>query len=164
MHEAGDVFGVDDADDVLGAAGGIVDGDAGVLLVDDAGAGVLDEHVGGEREDSLARGHDFAGGDFVEFEGAVDERLLKLGEHAHAAGGGGDELEFFGRVDCARSGRWARRRRAGRAAAELFSRRTAGRAMDMKTCMGRRRRWRFARRGAGRGTWGRVRRAGRGSR
>ena len=42
VHEAGDVLGVDDADDVLGAGGGVVDGDAGVLLVDDAGGGLLE--------------------------------------------------------------------------------------------------------------------------
>ena len=80
---------------------GVVDGDAGVLLVDDAGAGFLDEHVGGEGEDALARDHDLAGGDLVELDGAVDDGFLILGEHAHAAGGGGDELELFGGVDSA---------------------------------------------------------------
>ena len=99
VHEAGDVFGVDDADDVFGAVGGVVDGDAGVLLFDDAGAGLLDGHVGGEGEDLAARGHDLADGDVVELDGAVDDLFLKDGEQAHAAGGGGDELELFGRVD-----------------------------------------------------------------
>ncbi len=61
VHEAGDVLGVDDADDVVGArASGIVDGDAGVLLFDDAGAGLFERHVGGEREDLAAWGHDLA--------------------------------------------------------------------------------------------------------
>ena len=106
VHEAGDVFGVDEADDLFGAAGGVVDGDAGVLLVDDAGAGFLDEHVGGEREDALARDHDLAGGDLVELDGAVDDGFLIFGEHAHAAGGGGDELELFGGVDSAFLGHW----------------------------------------------------------
>ena len=99
VHEAGDVLGVDDADDVLGAVGGIVDGDAGVLLFDDAGAGVFDGHVGGEGEDFAAGGHDLADGDVVELDGAVDDLFLKGGQQAHAAGGGGDELELFGRVD-----------------------------------------------------------------
>jgi hypothetical protein len=84
---------------VLGAAGFVVDGDAGVLVVDDRGAGGLDEHVAGERDDFLARGHDLADGDFVHFEGAVDEALLKRGQDAHAAGGGGDELELLRRMD-----------------------------------------------------------------
>ena len=53
----------------------------------------------GKREDPLARGHDFADGNIVELDGAVDERLLKAGEQAQAAGGGSDELEFFRRVD-----------------------------------------------------------------
>ncbi len=99
VHEAGDVLGVDDADDVLGAVGGFVDGDAGVLLFDDAGAGLLDGHVGGEGEDLAARGHDLADGDVVELDGAMDDLFLEDGEQAHAAGGGGDELEFFGGVD-----------------------------------------------------------------
>ena len=99
MHEAGDVFGVDDADDVVVAGGGVVDGDAGVLLFDDAGAGLLDGHVGGEGEDLAAGGHDLADGDVVELDGAVDDLFLKDRQQAHAAGGGGDELELFGRVD-----------------------------------------------------------------
>jgi hypothetical protein len=70
-----------------------------VLVVDDAGAGGFNEGVGGERDDLLARGHDLADGGFVELEGAVDEALLKRRQDAHAAGGGGDELELFGRVD-----------------------------------------------------------------
>ena len=99
MHEAGDIFGVGNADDVLGAVGGFVDGDAGVLLFDDAGAGLFDGEVGGEGEDFAARGHDLADGDVVEFDGSVDDLLLKDGEKAHAAGGGGDEFEFFRGVD-----------------------------------------------------------------
>ncbi len=35
----------------------------------------------------------------VELDGAVDDLLLKDGQQAHAAGGGGDELELLGRVD-----------------------------------------------------------------
>ena len=77
MHEAGDVFGVDDADDVLGAGGGIVDGDAGVLLFDDAGGGLLERHVGREGEDLAAGGHDLADSDVVELDGAVDDLFLK---------------------------------------------------------------------------------------
>ena len=84
---------------MVGAAGGIVDGDAGVLLLDDAGAGLLERHVGGEREDLAARRHDLAHGDVVELDGAMDDLFLKDGKQAHAAGGGGDELELFGRVD-----------------------------------------------------------------
>ena len=98
VHEAGDVLGVDDADDAVGVGGGVVDGDAGVLLLDDAGAGVFDGHVGGEREDLAARGHDFAHGDVVELDGAMDDLFLKGGQQAHAARGGGDELQLFGRV------------------------------------------------------------------
>src|SRR5271170_1001446 len=77
VHEAGDVFGVDDADDVLGASEGIVDGDARVLLFDDAGGGLLEGHVGGEGEDLAAGGHDLADGDVVGLDGAVDDLFLK---------------------------------------------------------------------------------------
>ena len=70
-----------------------------MLLLDDAGAGALDGHVGGEGEDLAAGRHDLADGDVVELDGAVDDLFLEGGKEAHAAGGGGDELEFFGRVD-----------------------------------------------------------------
>ena len=92
MHEAGQILGVDNADNVLGAAGFVVDGDAGVLAVNDLGAGFFNEQVGGQGEDFLAGRHDLADGDIVQLEGAVDEGLLKFGQDAHAAGGGGDEL------------------------------------------------------------------------
>jgi hypothetical protein len=45
-----------------------------------------------------------AHGDVVEFDGAVDDLFLEGGQQAHAAGCGGDELEFFGRVDGAFAG------------------------------------------------------------
>ncbi len=108
VHQAGDVLGVDDADDVLRAAGGIVDGDARVLLFDDAGAGLFDGEVGGEREDLAARRHDLADGDVVQLDGAMDDLFLKDGQETHAAGSGGDELDLFGRVD----GAFAVQRRA----------------------------------------------------
>jgi len=98
VHEAGEVFGVNDADDMFGAAGLVVDGDAAVLVIDDAGTGGFNEHVGGERDDFLAGGHNFADRGFVEFQGAMDESLLKWWQNAHAAGGCCDELEFFRRV------------------------------------------------------------------
>ena len=99
VHQARDVLGVDDADDLLGAAGGVEDGNAGVLLLDDARAGLLDGHVGGEREDLAARSHDLADGDVVQLDGAMDDLFLEDGQQAHAAGRGGDELELLGRVD-----------------------------------------------------------------
>ena len=34
----------------------------------------------GQREDSLPRGHDLANGNIVEFDGAMNERLLKTRE------------------------------------------------------------------------------------
>ena len=47
----------------------------------------------------MARGHDLPDGDFIQLEGSVDQGLLKLGQQAHAAGGGGDELELLRGVD-----------------------------------------------------------------
>ncbi len=67
------------------AGGGVVDGNAGVLLFDDAGGGLFDGHVGGKGEDLAARGHDFAHGDVAELDGAVDDLFLKGGEETHAA-------------------------------------------------------------------------------
>src|ERR1035437_7467630 len=98
-HEAGEVFGVDDADDVLGASGFVVDGDAGAHVLDDLCGGRFDGQDGGQGKDLLARGHDLADGHVFQFEGAVDECLLETGENAEAAGGGGDELELLRRVD-----------------------------------------------------------------
>ena len=92
VHEAGDVFRVDNADDVLRAEGGIVDGNAGVLLLNDAGGGLLQRHVDGEREDLAARRHDLANCDVVEFDSAMNNLFLKDGKQAHAAGSGGDEF------------------------------------------------------------------------
>ena len=80
VHEAGDVLRVDDADDVLGTAGGVVDGNAGVLLFDDAGGGLLQRHVGREGEDFAAGRHDLADRDVVELDGAVDDLFLKDGQ------------------------------------------------------------------------------------
>ena len=90
VHEARDVFGIDDADDVVRAGVGIVDGDAGVLLLNDAGGGLLERHIGWEREDVAARGHNLADGDVVELDGAMDDLFLKDGEKSHAARGRGD--------------------------------------------------------------------------
>ena len=97
--QAGEVFGVDDADDVLGAAGLVVDRHAGAHMFDDLGAGRFDRQVRGQRKDLLPRGHDLADGHILQFQGAMDERLLKPGQNAHAPGGCGDELELVGRVD-----------------------------------------------------------------
>ena len=99
VHEAGEVFGVEDADDVLGAALLVVDGDAGVLMVNEAGAGGFNERVAGQGDDLLTRGHDFAYGDLVDFEGAVDDTLLKGRQDAVAPGGRGEEFELFRGVD-----------------------------------------------------------------
>ena len=55
--------------------------------------------VGGQRKNVGARDHDFADGDAVEFDGAVDHLFLKLGNLAELAAGGHDELEFVGRVN-----------------------------------------------------------------
>ena len=84
---------------MLRAAALIVDRDAGVHLADDLGAGRFDGQVRGQGKNLLARGHDLADGHLVQFQGAVDERLLKAGQDAHAAGGGGDQLQLLGRVD-----------------------------------------------------------------
>ncbi len=101
MHEAADVFRVDDADDVFRAELGVVDGDAGVLLFDDAGGCEFHGHVRGKAEDAATRRHDFADGDVVEVNGAVNDLFLEGGKQAAFAGFGGDELEFVGGVELA---------------------------------------------------------------
>ena len=65
----------------------------------DFGACFLKQHVGGQREDLLARGHDLADGHVVEFERAVDQRFLELGQQSHAARGGSDQFELVGGMD-----------------------------------------------------------------
>ena len=126
VHQARDVLGVDDADDLLGAAGGVVDGDAGVLLFDDARAGLLDGHVGGQREDLAARRHDLANGDVVQLDGAMDDLFLEDRQQAHAARGGGDELELLGRVD----GALAAERCAEEAQDQVAAERSSARRRD----------------------------------
>ena len=58
--EAGEVARIHHTDDVLGAAGFVVNRHAGAMLGDDFGAGFFKAHVGWQRKDALARSHDFA--------------------------------------------------------------------------------------------------------
>src|SRR5271170_6523674 len=80
VHQSGDVLGVDDADEILWTMRGLIDGDARVLLLDDAGGGLLERHVGGEGEDLAAGSHNLADCDVVELDGAMDDLFLKDGE------------------------------------------------------------------------------------
>ncbi len=98
-HPAHEVFVVQHAHDMLGAALRVIHGDARVLAFDDAGEGVVEHEVGGQRKNVGTGDHDFPRGDVVEFDGAVDHLLLKLGNLAELAAGGHDELQFVGRVD-----------------------------------------------------------------
>ena len=79
LHPAHQVLGVEHADDGFGTAGGIVNRDAGVLLLDDFGDGFLERHVAGKRKNVRARHHDFAGGDGFQIEGVVEQFLLHSG-------------------------------------------------------------------------------------
>src|ERR1035437_5073647 len=90
-HEAGEVFGVDDADDVLGASGFVVDGDAGAHVLDDLCGGRFDGQDGGQGKDLLARGHDLADGHVFQFEGAEDEGGRVFKEADGGAGQGHEE-------------------------------------------------------------------------
>jgi hypothetical protein len=141
------------------AAGGVVDGDAGVLLLDDAGAGLLDEHVGGEREDFAAGGHDLAHGDVVELDGAMDDLFLNSGSMPMRRAAVAMSLSSSGEWTAPSRERGAEE--AGGRERGAFMRRTAGRVMRMKTSMGpataramRSARWRAR-------DLGRARRAGR---
>ena len=92
---------------MLGAALRIVDRDAGVLAFDHAGQGFVEREVAGQGKNVRAGDHDFAHGNAVEFDGAVDHLFLELGDLAELAAGGDDELEFVGRVDGAAAARVA---------------------------------------------------------
>ena len=59
-HPAHQVFVIEHADDVLGAALRIVDRDARVLAFDHAGQGFVELQVGGQRKNVGAGDHDFA--------------------------------------------------------------------------------------------------------
>ena len=98
-HPAHEVFVVEHADNVLRAALRIVDRNARVLAFDHACQSLVELQVGGQRKNVGTRHHDFAHGDAVEFDGAVDHLFLKLGNLAELAAGGDDEFEFVGRVD-----------------------------------------------------------------
>src|SRR5580693_7752832 len=100
-YPADQLFVIEDADDVLGAALRVVDGDARVLAFDHAVEGLVKREVGGEGKNIGAGDHDFADGDAVEFDGVVDHFFLRLGDLAELAAGGNDELEFVGGVDSA---------------------------------------------------------------
>jgi len=69
-----------------------------VLEIDDARGCLFYRHVCGQRENLLTRRHDLADGYVVELKGAMDEGFLKTRQDACAAGGGGNELELFGRM------------------------------------------------------------------
>ena len=68
-------------------------------MLDDLRAGFFDRHVGGQRKDSLARGHDLANRNVVEFDCAMNERFLKAREETEPPRSRCDQLEFFGRVN-----------------------------------------------------------------
>src|SRR6202007_1827262 len=84
VHESGDVFRVDDADDVIWSAHRVIYRDARMQFFHDARAGCFDQHVGREREDALPGCHDLARWNLIDFDGAVYERFLKLWQHADA--------------------------------------------------------------------------------
>src|SRR5580700_11659499 len=98
-HPAHEVFVVEHADNVFGAALRIIDRDARVLAFNHAGQGFIELQVGGQGKNVGAGDHDFADGDAVEFDGAVDHFFLKLGNLAELAARGHDQFEFVGRVD-----------------------------------------------------------------
>lgn len=104
MHEAGEILRVENADDVLWTERGVIDGHAGVLLVDDACGGALDGHVRWEGEDAATRRHDLAHGDVAEFDGAMDDLLLENRKQAATACGRGDELDLLRGMDVAFAG------------------------------------------------------------
>ena len=62
----------------------------------------------GDRDDLAARLHDFAHGEIVEIEHAVDHVFLQFGQVAGEPAGTDDEFEFFGRVAAAAMARFAR--------------------------------------------------------
>ena len=98
-HPTHDVFGIEDADDVLGSALRIVDGNAGVLFVGDAGEGFFETEIGGQGKDSSARDHDLASGNAIEFEGIEKHFFLGGGKLSGGARGTDDEPELVGGVD-----------------------------------------------------------------
>ena len=98
-HESSQVFGIDNADDMFRAEGLVVDRDARMQQFDHPRTGFFNEHIRRQRKDFLPRRHDFANRDIVQFQSAMNQRLLELGEHAHAPGCGGEKLEFLGGMD-----------------------------------------------------------------
>ena len=101
LHPAHQVLGVEHADDGLRTAGGVVHGDAGVLLLDDLGDGFLQRHVAGKRKNIGTRNHDLAHGDGLKVQRAVQQLLLQVADEAVAVRGGDAELELFRGVHAA---------------------------------------------------------------
>ena len=81
-HETREILRIDHANDVFRTTRLVVHRHARVHVLDDLRAGLLDRHVRRQREDALARSHDLAHRNVVEFNGAVNQRLLKTRQNS----------------------------------------------------------------------------------
>ena len=86
---------------MLGPALRIVDGNAGVLFLNDSAKRFVQGQVAGQGENVRARHHDFTYGDVIQFQRVVDHLFLHVRDLPELAAGGDDQFQFVRRVHCA---------------------------------------------------------------
>src|SRR5258708_29593444 len=72
-----------------------------MLVLDHGGQHLIEGGVDRYRDDVVARHHDFAYGDVIEIEDAMDDVLLHFGEVSEPAAGTDDEFQLLGGVAAA---------------------------------------------------------------
>src|SRR5882724_4983029 len=77
----------------------IIDGNSRMVLLTHTLQGLFQQQVRRQGENIRPRDHDFARGEAVEFEHAVNHIFLEFGNLPEAAAGGHDEFEFVRGMD-----------------------------------------------------------------
>src|SRR5712692_12104016 len=92
-QEVPEVLHVKNADDVFGRF--LVNGNARVLVLDDAADNLVQCGAGGKRHDLVARNHDLPNRHVVEVDHPVQHGFLRLQQLSPAAAAADDQLEFL---------------------------------------------------------------------
>src|ERR1700744_2162298 len=82
-------------------AGRIINRNAGMQFFDDASACLFDQHVGREGKNTLTWSHDLARRNLIYLERTMNQRLLKLGQHADTPRSCRNQLKLLRRMHSA---------------------------------------------------------------
>ena len=69
-----------------------------MLVFDHGGEHIVEGGLDGDRDDIVARHHDFADGEFAQVQHAVDHVFLGFRQISQAAAGGDNQFQFLRRV------------------------------------------------------------------